>query len=134
MIYAPLQLHLTLNLVRSVNQTSKSPRKWSAIMSNVSHSTTSNPAGVARGMADTIRDKGRDVRDTVQQMGSTAKDMAQAGWENARDTAADYLDKGREKAVELGETLEIQIRSRPIRALLIAAGIGFLAGMLLKRS
>jgi ElaB/YqjD/DUF883 family membrane-anchored ribosome-binding protein len=85
-------------------------------------------------MADTIRDKGRDVRDTVQQMGSSAKEMAQAGWENARDTAADYLDKGREKALELGETLEIQIRSRPIRALLIAAGIGFLAGMLLKRS
>ena len=103
-------------------------------MSNVSHSTSSNPTSAARGMADTIRDKGRDVRDTVQQMGSSAKEMAQAGWENARDTAADYLDKGREKALELGETLEIQIRSRPIRALLIAAGIGFLAGMLLKRS
>ncbi|HKD36072.1 MAG TPA: hypothetical protein VKB78_04705 [Pirellulales bacterium] len=102
-------------------------------MSNVSHST-SNPTAAARGMADTLRDKGRDVRDTVQQMGSSAKDMAQAGWENARDTASEYLDRGREKALELGESLEIQIRSRPIRSLLIAAGIGFLAGMLLKRS
>jgi ElaB/YqjD/DUF883 family membrane-anchored ribosome-binding protein len=100
--------------------------KRSAIMSNVSQS--------ARGASDTIREKGRDVRDTVQQMGATAKDMAQAGWETARDTASDYLDRGREKATELGETLEIQIRSRPIRALLIAAGVGFLAGMLLKRS
>jgi ElaB/YqjD/DUF883 family membrane-anchored ribosome-binding protein len=67
-------------------------------------------------------------------MGSTAKDMAQAGWETARDTAAEYLDKGRETAMELGETLEIQIRTRPIRALLIAAGVGFLAGMILKRN
>jgi ElaB/YqjD/DUF883 family membrane-anchored ribosome-binding protein len=84
-------------------------------------------------MADTLSEKGRDVRETVQQMGATAKDMAQAGWENARDTASEYLDRGREKALELGETLEIQIRSRPIRALLVAAGVGFLAGMLLKR-
>jgi ElaB/YqjD/DUF883 family membrane-anchored ribosome-binding protein len=103
-------------------------------MSNVSHSSTSNPMGAARGMADAAREKARDVRDTAQQMGSTAKEMAQAGWETARDTASDYLDKGRDKALELGETLEIQIRSQPIRALLIAAGIGFLAGMLLKRS
>ena len=37
-------------------------------MSNVSHST-SNPTAAARGMADTLRDKGRDVRDTVLQAG-----------------------------------------------------------------
>ncbi len=99
-------------------------------MSHVSHS---NPSVSARGVGDAAREKGREIRDTVQQMGSTAKDMAQAGWESARDTAADYLDKGREKATELEETLEIQIRSRPIRSILIAAGIGFLVGMVLKR-
>jgi ElaB/YqjD/DUF883 family membrane-anchored ribosome-binding protein len=103
-------------------------------MSHVSHSSTSNPTGAARGVGETIREKGREVRDSVEQMGSTAKEMAQAGWETARDTAAEYLDKGRETAMELGETLEIQIRTRPIRALLIAAGVGFLAGMILKRN
>src|SRR5438105_12624133 len=99
-------------------------------MSNVSHSSTSQTMGAAQGVGETIREKRRDVRDTVQQMGSTAKDMAQAGWETARDTAAEYLETGREKAMEFGESLEIQIRTRPIRALLIAAGVGFLAGML----
>jgi ElaB/YqjD/DUF883 family membrane-anchored ribosome-binding protein len=103
-------------------------------MSNVSQSSRSKSMGSAREVGETILEKGRDVRDTVQQMGSSAKDMAQAGWETARDTAAEYLDKGRERAMELGETLEIQIRTRPIRALLIAAGVGFLAGMILKRN
>ena len=103
-------------------------------MSNVGQSSRSNPMGATREMGETILEKGRDVRDTVQQMGSSAKEMAQAGWEATRDTAAEYLDKGRERAVELGQTLEIQIRTRPIRALLIAAGVGFLAGMILKRN
>jgi ElaB/YqjD/DUF883 family membrane-anchored ribosome-binding protein len=103
-------------------------------MSNVGRSTRSNPMDAAREMGETIVEKGRDVRDTVQQVGSTAKEMAQAGWETTRDTAAEYLDKGREKAMELGQTLELQIRTRPIRALLIAAGVGFLAGMILKRN
>lgn len=101
-------------------------------MSHVSQTGSSNPTATARGLGDAALEKGREIRDTVKQMGSTAKEVAQSGWESARDTAAEYLDKGREKAVELGETLEIQIRSRPMRSLLIAAGIGFLAGMLLK--
>ena len=102
-------------------------------MSHVSQSSSSNPTATARGLGDAALEKGREVRDTVKQMGSSAKEMAQAGWESARDTAAEYLDKGREKAVELGETVEIQIRTRPIRSILIAAGIGFVAGMFLKR-
>src|SRR5947208_2738774 len=102
-------------------------------MSHVSQSSSNKPTASARGVGETVVEKSREIRDSVQQMGSTAKEMAQAGWESARDTAAEYFDKSREKAMELGETLEIQIRSRPIRAILFAAGIGFVAGMLLKR-
>jgi len=102
-------------------------------MSNVSHSRSSDPTGAVHSVTDTVREKSRAVRDSIQQMGSTAKDMAQAGWETARDTTGEYLDKGREKAKELGQTLDIQIRTRPIRALLIAAGIGFLAAVMLSR-
>jgi ElaB/YqjD/DUF883 family membrane-anchored ribosome-binding protein len=100
-------------------------------MSSVSQS--SNPTQAARGMADALRDKGCEVRDTIQQVGASAKEMAQAGWETARDTAGEYLDKGRQKAKEFGQTLDTQIRTRPIPALLIAAGVGFLAAMLLTR-
>jgi ElaB/YqjD/DUF883 family membrane-anchored ribosome-binding protein len=103
-------------------------------MSSTGHSSSTNPMQAARGVADTLREKGGEVRDTIQQMGSSAKDMAQAGWETARDTAGEYLDVGRKKAKELGQTLDTQIRTRPIPALLIAAGIGFLAAMLLSRS
>jgi ElaB/YqjD/DUF883 family membrane-anchored ribosome-binding protein len=102
-------------------------------MSSTSHSSSSNPKQAARSVADALREKGSEVRDTVQQMGSSAKEMAQAGWETARDTAGEYLDVGRQKAKEFGHTLDKQIRTRPIPALLIAAGIGFLAAMLLSR-
>ncbi len=102
-------------------------------MANISHPSSSDPTSTARNVAESVREKGRDVRDTIQQMGSTANDMAQAGWESARDTAGEYLDKGRQKAKDLGHTLDIQIRTRPIPALLIAAGVGFLAAMLLSR-
>jgi ElaB/YqjD/DUF883 family membrane-anchored ribosome-binding protein len=102
-------------------------------MASTSHSSTTKASQAAHGMADTLREKGCEARDTIQQMGASAKEMAQAGWETARDTAGEYLDKGRQKAKEFGETLDTQIRTRPIPALLIAAGIGFLAAMLLSR-
>jgi ElaB/YqjD/DUF883 family membrane-anchored ribosome-binding protein len=94
-------------------------------MANTSHSGSN--------VKEVVREKTSDVRGTIQQMGSSAKEMAQAGWETARDTAGEYLDKGRQKAKELGQTLDDQIRTRPIPALLIAAGIGFLAAILLTR-
>ncbi|HEV3417657.1 MAG TPA: hypothetical protein VG056_12610 [Pirellulales bacterium] len=91
--------------------------------------TTDSPAVAARGIVATIREKGRDIRDTLQEAGCTAKNMAQT----ARDTAADYVEKGRHTATELSESLETQVRTRPLLSILCAAGIGFLAGILLKR-
>ncbi|HEV2970395.1 MAG TPA: DUF883 C-terminal domain-containing protein [Pirellulales bacterium] len=104
-------------------------------MLRMSHrrSGSKNPAAAVSGIAETICESGRDLRDSLQQMGCKAKNMAQVGWETARGTASDFVEKGCHKAMEVSESLETRIRTRPLRAILSAAGIGFLAGMLLKR-
>ena len=102
-------------------------------MSNVSQSNAEQITGAVRNVADAVREKGRDIRETVQQMGSAAKDAAQAGWDTARSTTHDYLEKGKSTAKAFEESLEIQIRTRPLSAVLLAAGIGFLVAAFWKR-
>ncbi|HVA49929.1 MAG TPA: hypothetical protein VNH11_26420 [Pirellulales bacterium] len=50
-----------------------------------------------------------------------------------RDRAGDYLDLGRGKAAELAESVEQQIRSQPVTAVAVAAGVGFALGFLWTR-
>jgi ElaB/YqjD/DUF883 family membrane-anchored ribosome-binding protein len=51
-----------------------------------------------------------------------------------RDQAADYYEQGREKAHEWQHGVEQYVQEQPIKALLIAAGVGMLLGILWKRS
>lgn len=61
-------------------------------------------------------------------------DEAAADWQQRiGERAGDYLERGREAAEEFGGTIEHQIRSRPTRSVLIAAGMGFAIGMLWSR-
>jgi ElaB/YqjD/DUF883 family membrane-anchored ribosome-binding protein len=50
-----------------------------------------------------------------------------------RDTASDYMQKGKEQVSAMGDTLHDQIQDRPMSSVLIAAGVGFLLGVLLTR-
>ena len=45
----------------------------------------------------------------------------------------EYYQQGREKVQVLEQTLEAQIRAKPIQSLLIAGGIGLLLGLLWNR-
>jgi ElaB/YqjD/DUF883 family membrane-anchored ribosome-binding protein len=44
-----------------------------------------------------------------------------------------YYEQGRDRAIELEHSLENRIREKPISSLAIAAGLGFLIGMLWMR-
>jgi ElaB/YqjD/DUF883 family membrane-anchored ribosome-binding protein len=73
------------------------------------------------------------VVDNIKEMGAEARERAQQGFETLRHSAEDYFEQGREKALELSETMEQRIRSQPIAALAVAAGIGFLIGAIWSR-
>jgi len=105
----------------------------------------------ARCQTDELKQKASEMKQNVADLGTTAKKAAQeqvqnlkqsAGqymeqgreqYEALKSSATDYIEQGRHRAMEMERTLESQIRSQPMRSVLIAAGIGMVAGILLCR-
>ena len=69
----------------------------------------------------------------VRELGVQAKDMAKEKYGEARERAKGYYQQGKEKLGTYEETVEEYVRERPVKAILIAAGIGVLLGVLLGR-
>jgi ElaB/YqjD/DUF883 family membrane-anchored ribosome-binding protein len=84
-------------------------------------------------VAEHVRGLGGDVKQAAQDRVAEVSQVAHEQFEQARDTAGEYLERGRDRAVELEHSLESQIRSRPMRSMLVAAGVGFAIGFLLIR-
>ena len=74
------------------------------------------------------------LRDKASEVVSNVKEKATEQYENLRDTAEDYYERGREKAQEWQQSLEEYVQDQPIKALLIAAGVGMLLGIIWKKS
>jgi len=94
---------------------------------------SSGNQGHAASAAQNMQDK---VSGAVQGMQGTAEQVKRAAQERlnqVRDRAGEYLQEGRDRAMEMERSVEGQIRSQPVQAMLIAAGVGFLLGMLFIR-
>jgi len=83
--------------------------------------------------AEQLRSQTEAVREDLGQLGRLAKQAAKEKLEEAREVAADYYDQGRKKADELETQLADYVRARPLKSVLIAAGIGALFGILISR-
>ena len=87
---------------------------------------------------DTVQAAGTQVKDTMHQVGTQVKesleDMGAQVKESIQATGTQVYEQGRESLQELNQTLEAQIRERPLQALLVAGGIGLLLGLLWRRS
>jgi|GraSoiStandDraft_45_1057281.scaffolds.fasta_scaffold458206_2 ElaB/YqjD/DUF883 family membrane-anchored ribosome-binding protein len=97
-----------------------------------------------RGIGAQLRDKaeemGTQIRDTAGEIGaqlrSKVQDMSTQAQElgtQAKETVSEYYEQGRESLRALPQTLEEQIRARPLEALLVAGGVGLLLGLLWQR-
>ena len=73
---------------------------------------------------------GQNLRD----LGGQVRDVATERYEQLRSQATEYYDQGRERAREGEESLETYVQEKPLQAVLIAAGVGVLLGLLWKRS
>jgi ElaB/YqjD/DUF883 family membrane-anchored ribosome-binding protein len=87
----------------------------------------------SQGAASQIKDKASEMASNIRDMGSQAYDAAAEKYENAKETAAEYYKSGREKAMEWESQIESYVRERPIKSLLMAAGVGVVLGMIWKR-
>jgi ElaB/YqjD/DUF883 family membrane-anchored ribosome-binding protein len=82
--------------------------------------------------ATTTRDR-ETFSDGVQHMGSAVRGLAAEGVGALRDRAHEYVEHGRDRVREFGENVESQIHAQPKKSLLIAAGVGFLLGVICAR-
>ena len=82
------------------------------------------------GVAETAQQVGQNLRD----LGGQVRDAAREKYSQMTDQAQQYYEQGRQKAQEWEEGLESYIQEKPLQAVLIAAGVGVLLGLLWKRS
>jgi len=75
----------------------------------------------------------QDVREHLTKAGEAATHVARAKMDDVREQAAALYERGREKADELNETATGFIKEQPFMSVMIAAGVGLLAGMFLAR-
>ncbi len=98
----------------------------------------------ARGLGAQLRDKaeemGTHIRHKAEEIGSQLRDkaqdmstQAQELGTQAKETVSEYYGQGRETIRALPQTLEAQIRARPLEAVLVAGGVGLLLGLLWRR-
>ncbi|HEY1922746.1 MAG TPA: hypothetical protein VGG44_08260 [Tepidisphaeraceae bacterium] len=94
------------------------------------HSHGSNGPGSE---TDELKHKVADVAEDVRAMGGQVGKAAREQYENLRSKASDYVEQGRGKAEEWESDLEGYIKAKPVQALLVAAGVGVILGLLWRR-
>lgn len=75
-----------------------------------------------------------NVMESVRDLGTETKHAAQAGVQQARDQVDGYVRQGKKRAKAMERSFEDRIRAEPMKALLLASGVGFLCGLLFRRS
>jgi ElaB/YqjD/DUF883 family membrane-anchored ribosome-binding protein len=85
--------------------------------------------GEGQGMSEQAQQVGENLRN----LGGQVRDAAREKYQQLSEQAQDYYQQGRQKAQEWEEGLESYIQEKPLQAVLIAAGVGVLIGLLWKR-
>ena len=79
-----------------------------------------------RTSTDQLREKATQVRQDIRELGAVAKDVA-------TEKVDHWYKEGREKVIQFENSVENRIREHPLQSIMIAAGVGFLAGYLVSR-
>jgi ElaB/YqjD/DUF883 family membrane-anchored ribosome-binding protein len=83
--------------------------------------------------AESVSQAADRVRDKAAEVSQHLKDVASEKYDEVRDKAAQAYNQGREKAEQWEQSLESYVQEKPLQAVLLAAGIGLLLGLLWKR-
>jgi ElaB/YqjD/DUF883 family membrane-anchored ribosome-binding protein len=77
---------------------------------------------------DRLYEQARGVTHGIQEMGGLARDAAQEQFGQMGDAASAYYGQGRDRVCQVERSVEQYIRERPLQSVLIAAGVGAIAG------
>jgi ElaB/YqjD/DUF883 family membrane-anchored ribosome-binding protein len=81
-----------------------------------------------RSATDRLREQAREVTKDFQEMGHIANEAVQENLGQMRENASECYEKGRDQLYKAEHTFEQFIRDRPVKSILIAAGIGLFLG------
>lgn len=108
-------------------------------------SRTNEGSSQGQSSADQLKDKAAEVGQNLRDMGgqvrgvatdayNQVRDAANEKYGNLRDQAVNYYNQGRESAQQWEQSVEDYVQEKPLQAILMAAGVGLLLGLLWKRS
>jgi ElaB/YqjD/DUF883 family membrane-anchored ribosome-binding protein len=100
----------------------------SAIMSRVE-----SQADAVGNAASKVSDKAQEVTQNLRDFGTHAADVAQQKYGEVRDRAADYYNRSKDAAQDWEQSLESYVQEKPLQAVLIAAGVGLILGLIWRR-
>src|SRR5262249_33659138 len=80
-----------------------------------------------------FREKATNLGHDVQELGNITKEVARDAAGLLGENAESYYREGVKTAQKWEQGFEERIRKRPLQSLLIAAGVGLLAGFIWKR-
>jgi ElaB/YqjD/DUF883 family membrane-anchored ribosome-binding protein len=86
-----------------------------------------------QGTAEKLRDTAHDVKENVRALGTQMRDVATEKYDQIRDQASEYYRQGKLRAQAIEEDMIDFVREKPVKAVLIAAGVGLLLGVFLRR-
>ena len=78
--------------------------------------------------SDRLGAQANEVSDDLKEMGAIVRDAAQEKLEHVRENANEYYQQRRDQVQSTLCTFEQYVRERPVKSVLIAAGIGLLFG------
>ena len=78
--------------------------------------------------SDRLRKQAKQVRKGLREMRGTAKDAAQEALQHIRENGSERYAQGRGKVYQAEHAVEHYIRQRPLKSVLIAAGVGVVLG------
>jgi len=103
-------------------------------MSRMENQMEGQSAGGEQGAQGNLKESAAQVGENLRNIGSQVRDQATQQYDQLRNQATEYYEQGRQRAMEMEQSLEQYVQEKPIQALLMAAGVGMLLGILWKRS
>jgi len=79
--------------------------------------------------AASVADQASTVAQDVRDLGAAAKRTVADSADVLRETAHEYMEQGRAKAREAGESVQHKVVEKPITSVLMAAAVGFILGI-----
>jgi ElaB/YqjD/DUF883 family membrane-anchored ribosome-binding protein len=109
-------------------------------MADFSSNPVSQAGHATESIGQSVKDMGSKMRersgDIMEGARDTAKDLghrAQEGFDFVKERASDYASRGKEQLESASHAVQDQVQQRPMSAILIAAGVGFVLGLLWMR-